>query len=142
MEVKTILLDGKEYVLVPVEIFNKSVGIEKPVDPSPPVPAPTLEDFEVAVTPTPAPPAQQESVVIVDAMPNVKKAQGKEYGYAKRLKEQNLQPEDVMVIRPGGFDTMPETPEIARNDYRSKTNPNLIKAKYGFYGEGVERDLG
>lgn len=147
MELQTMVLGGIEYVLIPKEIFNKSVGIEEVAQPEPvppPAPTPAVSDFADPTPPAPPPvieTSQPESIVIVDTMPNVRKAQGKEYGYAKRLKEQNLRPEDVMVVRTS-FEDMPETPEIARNDFKSKTNPQLIKAKWGFYGEGVERDLG
>ena len=121
MEVKTIVLDGIEYVLIPRDLFEKK---EEVVPETPP--ADDLSDFE-----------PEESVKITDSISGIKKAQGNEYGYKKRLEQHKLQPEDVMVLKTN-FEEMPETQEIARNDFKHRIPPG----KWGFYGPGAERDLG
>ena len=139
MEVKTMVLDGIEYVLIPKDTFEKSLGIpstpkEQPVENK-------ISDFEVPVETKPKEEIPEESVVIVDSTSSVKKAQGSIYGYAERLKVRKLNAEDVMVTRTN-FQDMPETPEIARNDFKDKIAVLGSKAKWGFYGPGAEKDIG
>lgn len=128
MTLETITLGGIEYVLIPKDLFEKTLGISSEL--------PTDEEEETKVEAIP-----EEKIKIVEAMPDIKKAQPKAYGYQERLKKHSLVPEDVMVVRTN-FQEMPEAPEIARNDFKDKNHPGLIKAKYGFYGPGAERDLG
>src|SRR3990167_8877933 len=118
MELKIIILDGIEYVLIPRDMFEKNVEVPEVVQE---IPKEDLSDFE-----------PEESVKIVESMPGVKKAQGSEYGYKKRLDKQALLPEDVMVLKTN-FEDMPESPEIARNDFKNKIPPG----KWGFYGPGA-----
>lgn len=126
-----MVLDGVEYLLVPREMFEaiQTTESEKPVEA--PQKTPSLDDF----TP-PTIVSKKDSIIVVNTMPAVAKAEGIEYGFAKRLQERNLRPEDVMVIKPK-FEDLQEIPEIARNDFKKKTPPG----KWGFYGEGIERDL-
>lgn len=125
-----MVLDGIEYVLIPKDLFERSVGISSNL--------PTEEIVEPVKQP--APPVV-ETIQVVESLPDVKKAQGRIYGFADRLKKRALLPEDVMVVKTN-FEDMPETQEIARNDFKDKNHPGLIKAKWGFYGPGAERDLG
>jgi len=121
MEVKTIVLDEKEYVLIPREIFEKIFGgIPKSESP---LPLATKEE-------------QKESIMVVDSLPEIRKAKGSDYGFAHRLKTKTLVPEDVMVTNTH-FDKMPETREIAANDSKN----NMPPGKFGFYGPGIERDF-
>lgn len=130
MDLKTIVLEGVEYLLVPTEMLAMVQGVE-PEEPEEPE-APSLEDFTPPVIQ-----GKKDSIVVVNTMPNVAKAEGTEYDFAKRLKERNLRPEDVMVIKTK-FEDLPEIPEISQNDFKGKTPPG----KWGFYGKGIERDIG
>lgn len=133
-----MVLDGVEYVLIPKDVFDKTLGITKEVEDVVPNTA-GLNDFEVeSKSPVVSAQPQKESIKVVEVMPDVKKAEAKVYGYAERLKKHALVPEDVMVLKTN-FEDMPELPEIARNDY---TDASKIKGKWGFYGPGAERDLG
>ena len=130
MELKTIVLDGVEYVLIPRETFESITGNTQE-EPQAEVSSP-IDDFEVEKKEPIV-----DSISIVESVQGVPKAQGKESEYVKRLQTHTLRPEDVMVLKTN-FDDMPETPEIARNDFKHKMPPG----KWGFYGPGVERDLG
>lgn len=129
-------LDGIEYVLIPKDVFEKSIGIS--VEPEKEV---KVEVAEKRPLPLATDEQKKASIMVVDAIPVVKKAQGSTYGYAERLKNKQLTPEDVMVVRTN-FDQMPETSEIAANDFKDKMRLLGSNAKYGFYGPGAERDLG
>ena len=114
-----MILDGIEYVLVPRDLFEGKK--QEQAEPEPEV---DISDFETESLPV----RQTDSVITVNTMPDVKKAEGSKYGFAERLKQRKLRPEDVMVMRTS-FEEMPETPEIARNDYKNKYPPG----KWGFY---------
>ncbi len=124
-----MVLDGIEYVLIPKDTFEASVGIEKE------------EVVEQEIVAKPEAYVEKVSVKVVETMPGVKKAQPSVYGYAQRLKKKALVPEDVMVVKTN-FEAMPESPEIAKNDFKDKSSAALQKAKFGFYGPGAERDIG
>lgn len=150
MELRTLVLDGVEYVLIPKETFERIIGVseELPTSEAPntePESDQELTDFDVAPQPRPLPLASDEekkaSIKVVDVMPEIKKAQGAAYGYAERLKNRALVPEDVMVAKPS-FTPMEETPEIAKNDFKDKFAVLKSSAKFGFYGEGAVRDVG
>ena len=142
--VKTIVLDGVEYLLIPLDEVKKDEN---------PVPEPSqdafLEDFlgtELSPYHLPSEETsnQQETsnfdtVKLVDATENIDapKAVPQEYEYRKRYLKHQLRVSDITAQKiPPHFENYEDIPEIEANMVR-----NIKTAKAGFYGPGVEYDI-
>jgi len=137
MTFETIVLSGKEYVLVPLELFpGETEEVKQDIsvsdfDPEEKRPLPLATNKE-----------KEEAIRVVESTGDihVQKAVPKPSGYQERFQKKRLLPTDVSARSNaadaiGGF---VEDAYIHSMDYGG----NLPPGKTGFYGKGIEIDRG
>ena len=146
---QTILIDGKEFVLVPKEDLQPVIQVKETIQPE--TPGDILNDFLPAeTTPSSSLPKPleiatieeaTESVRIVDAtsLINIPQAASKEYEYRKKFLTKTLTPHDVKTYRPNYalVKDFTEIPEIAALDSGNAPSQSTGPS---FYGPGPQFD--
>jgi hypothetical protein len=130
MELQTMVLAGKEYVLVPIEFMpDAPVVSEEPEKHPVPLEIATKEE-------------QRESIRVVDPgeTGKAKPATPKVYGYQERFLKKQILPTDISIVQ-RNTDLIKDFQEdsfIKSMDWGNTIPPG----KSGFYGPGVEVDHG